>query len=46
MRIFGVFAPVDDENTVVYMRFYQKIMNIPFIKNIINFIGKNIQILY
>ena len=40
MRIFGVFSPVDDENTVIYMRFYQKIMNIPFIKNIINFIGK------
>ena len=40
MRIFGVFAPVDDENTVVYMRFYQKIVNIPFIKSIINLIGK------
>ena len=40
MRIFGVFAPVDDENTVVYMRFYQKIMNIPILKNIINFIGR------
>lgn len=40
MRVFGVFAPVDDENTVIYMRFYQKVMNIPFIKNIINFIGK------
>ena len=40
MRIFGVFAPVDDENTVIYMRFYQKIVNIPFIKNIINFIGR------
>ena len=40
MRVFGVFAPVDDENTVIYMRFYQKIVNIPFIKNIVNLIGK------
>ena len=40
MRVFGVFAPVDDENTIIYMRFYQKVMNIPFLKNIINFIGK------
>ena len=40
MRIFGVFAPVDDENTVIYMRFYQKIINMPIVKSIINIIGK------
>ena len=40
MRIFGVFAPVDDENTIVYIRFYQKIVNIPLIKSIMNFIGR------
>ena len=40
MRVFGMFAPVDEENTVVYIRFYQKIANIPIIKNIVNFIGK------
>lgn len=40
MRVFGVFAPVDDENTVIYIRFYQKLVNIPIIKNIVNFIGK------
>ena len=37
MRVFGMFAPVDEENTVVYIRFYQKIANIPIIKNIVNF---------
>ena len=40
MRVFAAFAPVDDENTVVYIRFYQKVVNIPIIKNIVNFIGK------
>ena len=39
MRVFASFAPVDDENTVVYIRFYQKVVNIPIIKNIVNFIG-------
>lgn len=40
MRIFGVFAPIDDKNTIIYMRFYQKISNIPILKFIINLIGK------
>ena len=40
MRVFGVFAPVDDKNTIIYMRFYQKIVNIPILRFIINLIGK------
>lgn len=40
MRVFGVFAPIDDKNTVIYMRFYQKIVNIPILRFIINLIGK------
>ena len=40
MRVFGVFAPVDDKNTIIYMRFYQKIVNIPVLRFLINLIGK------
>lgn len=39
IRILGVFAPVDDLNTVVYMIYYQKSVSIPVIRNIFNFFG-------
>lgn len=39
IRAFAAFAPVDEENTVVYIRFYQKILNVPVLRNIINWFG-------
>lgn len=39
IRIVAFFAPIDDENTMLYIRFYQKITNVPIVKNIINSIG-------
>ena len=32
------FAPIDDENTLMYVRFYHK-MRTPILKNIVNFFG-------
>ncbi|WP_461204853.1 Rieske 2Fe-2S domain-containing protein [Clostridium sp. DL1XJH146] len=36
IRIVAIFAPIDDENTHIYLRFYQKFMNVPILKEIVN----------
>jgi hypothetical protein len=33
-------VPVDDENTVIYIRYYQNIVKFPVVKNLMNYIGK------
>jgi phenylpropionate dioxygenase-like ring-hydroxylating dioxygenase large terminal subunit len=38
IRAMIAFAPIDDENTLMYVRFYHK-MRTPIIKNIVNFFG-------
>lgn len=40
LRIFAAFAPIDNENTMIYLRFYQSFMPIFGIKQIIGFFGK------
>lgn len=40
LRVFAAFVPVDDENTTIYIRYYQKIVNIPLLRELFNFIGK------
>ena len=39
MKIFLAFTPVDEENTILYMRFYQKFTKIPPFKQLINWFG-------
>ncbi|MEQ8199415.1 MAG: aromatic ring-hydroxylating dioxygenase subunit alpha [Clostridiaceae bacterium] len=36
VRIIAAFAPVDEENTHIYIRFYQSIVKVPFLKEIFN----------
>jgi len=36
VRIVAAFAPVDDEHTVLYLRFYQKFMRTPGLRTLIN----------
>jgi phenylpropionate dioxygenase-like ring-hydroxylating dioxygenase large terminal subunit len=31
VRVLAAFVPVDDENTLLYLRFYQKFMRIPLL---------------
>jgi len=38
-RIFIAFVPIDEENTLFYMRFYQKFVRIPLLKNLVNWIS-------
>lgn len=39
VRVFAGFVPVDEENSVIYIRYYHKITNLPIIKHFINLIG-------
>jgi phenylpropionate dioxygenase-like ring-hydroxylating dioxygenase large terminal subunit len=36
VRVVVAFTPVDDENTVMYLRFYQKFMRTPVLRGLIN----------
>ena len=36
IRIVAVFAPIDQNNTHIYLRFYQKFMTIPVLKQMVN----------
>ncbi len=40
IRAFAAFVPVDEENTIVYIRYYQKLIKIPLLKQLMNYIGK------
>ena len=39
LRIFAAFAPVDEENTHIYLRFYQKFMRVPVLAQLISGLG-------
>ncbi len=39
LRIFAAFAPVDEENTHIYLRFYQKFMRAPVLAQLICGLG-------
>ncbi len=40
IRTFAAFVPVDEEHTIVYIRYYQKMVKIPLLKELFNFLGK------
>jgi phenylpropionate dioxygenase-like ring-hydroxylating dioxygenase large terminal subunit len=40
IRATAAFVPVDEENSIIYIRYYQRLSKIPVIKHIINYIGK------
>ena len=39
-RVVVAFAPIDDENTMIYVRLYQKIVNIPILREIVNYFSR------
>ena len=39
-RIFAAFVPVDEENTLIYLRNYQNFLKIPVLKEIVNYVTK------
>ncbi len=40
IRALAAFVPVDEENTIIYIRYYQNLIKIPLLKGLMNFIGK------
>ena len=36
IRIMAVFAPIDDGHTMIYIRFYQRFMKLPILKQVVN----------
>jgi phenylpropionate dioxygenase-like ring-hydroxylating dioxygenase large terminal subunit len=40
MRVFAAFVPVDEENTIIYIRYYQRLIKIPILKELFNWMGK------
>lgn len=40
VRAFAAFVPVDEEHSIVYIRFYQKFIKIPVLKQLVNYMGK------
>ena len=40
VRISAAFVPVDEDNTVVYIRFYQSFMKIPILRDLIGWLSK------
>jgi phenylpropionate dioxygenase-like ring-hydroxylating dioxygenase large terminal subunit len=42
LRIVVVFAPIDDANTMLYVRFYQRFMRLPVLREIVNYFGAQV----
>jgi phenylpropionate dioxygenase-like ring-hydroxylating dioxygenase large terminal subunit len=40
IRAFAAFVPVDEENSVIYIRYYQKMIQIPILRELMNYLGK------
>lgn len=40
IRIFAAFVPVDEENSLIYLRNYQNFVKLPLLKQLVNFIMK------
>jgi phenylpropionate dioxygenase-like ring-hydroxylating dioxygenase large terminal subunit len=45
MRVFAAFVPVDNENSIIYVRNYQAIINIPVMKELFNYLSKLLNII-
>lgn len=40
LRIFAAFVPIDDDNSLIYIRTYQKILRVPGLRWLVNWIFK------
>ena len=40
IRAFAAFVPVDEENSIIYIRYYQNLIKIPLLRELFNYIGK------
>ena len=42
LRVMAAFAPVDEENTLIYLRFYQRFIHLPVLRELVNLLGGKI----
>jgi phenylpropionate dioxygenase-like ring-hydroxylating dioxygenase large terminal subunit len=40
LRVFAAFVPVDEENTILYLRFYQRFMKIPVLRELVHLVSR------
>ena len=40
IRAFAAFVPVDQENSIIYIRYYQRMVSIPLLRELFNYLGK------
>lgn len=40
IRAFAAFVPVDEENSIIYIRYYQNLIKIPLFRELFNYVGK------
>ncbi|HPR33246.1 MAG TPA: aromatic ring-hydroxylating dioxygenase subunit alpha [Prolixibacteraceae bacterium] len=40
VRVFAAFVPVDEEHTIIYLRFYQRFVRLPLLRELINYLAK------
>jgi phenylpropionate dioxygenase-like ring-hydroxylating dioxygenase large terminal subunit len=40
VRVMAAFVPVDEENTILYLRFYQRFVRLPVMRDLVNFVGR------
>jgi len=40
IRAFAAFVPVDEENSIIYIRYYQRMIRIPLLRELFNYLGK------
>ena len=45
IRAFAAFVPVDEENTLIYLRYYQKMIKIPVLKGLFLLLSKVLNII-
>lgn len=38
-RVFVAFSPIDDSNTMLYVRFYQQFIRVPILSKVVNWLG-------
>jgi phenylpropionate dioxygenase-like ring-hydroxylating dioxygenase large terminal subunit len=39
LRVVAAFVPVDDENTLMYIRYYQRVVKLPVLRELFNWVG-------
>jgi phenylpropionate dioxygenase-like ring-hydroxylating dioxygenase large terminal subunit len=45
VRVTAAFVPIDEEHTLLYLRFYQKFMRLPILRKLVAFLGSRFNLI-